>query len=315
MALPSDMKFDVLRAPDSIYDTLPAGVFQADKRVQSRRTCSGCQMTPEGSESGARMVCSRCKSAWYCSQECQRKDWRTHKEHCISQEGTHIAKFLERLQRTPYLSSLLQVAIALCLDIPSGRVSPARPYLVGLPVGFEPDIETLLNMRQGTPLPKGTQGFFQINGILYDENITPSPARTEMWKKGKEQLARKGFEDAFIVVLEFRNRDEGLATSSIIHIMSPSIEIARKKEDFETKSALTGDVVKRPMNVGTTLEAFNTTLRHDTQNKFKMRKIMSDADIGLLQQAIDGEVGTSPFAIAEKWKRERVYQVQKVKTQ
>jgi len=27
--------------------------------------------------------CSRCKEVWYCSAECQKKDWTTHKNHCV----------------------------------------------------------------------------------------------------------------------------------------------------------------------------------------------------------------------------------------
>jgi hypothetical protein len=26
--------------------------------------------------------CSRCKSVWYCDEECQRKDWTQHKKCC-----------------------------------------------------------------------------------------------------------------------------------------------------------------------------------------------------------------------------------------
>lgn len=26
--------------------------------------------------------CSKCKSVWYCSRECQLKDWKAHKEMC-----------------------------------------------------------------------------------------------------------------------------------------------------------------------------------------------------------------------------------------
>jgi len=30
--------------------------------------------------------CARCKSAAYCSQECQRKDWKTHKATCVASQ-------------------------------------------------------------------------------------------------------------------------------------------------------------------------------------------------------------------------------------
>jgi hypothetical protein len=39
-------------------------------------TCAECGET-------AAQRCSRCKSEWYCSRECQLKRWKQHKEMCI----------------------------------------------------------------------------------------------------------------------------------------------------------------------------------------------------------------------------------------
>ena len=38
--------------------------------------CSGCE------DGEAASVCSRCKTARYCSRQCQRKDWKYHKKRC-----------------------------------------------------------------------------------------------------------------------------------------------------------------------------------------------------------------------------------------
>ncbi|CAM9429794.1 unnamed protein product [Chrysoparadoxa australica] len=35
-----------------------------------------------GSELDDFLRCSRCKTTWYCSKECQKLDWRIHKKHC-----------------------------------------------------------------------------------------------------------------------------------------------------------------------------------------------------------------------------------------
>lgn len=32
--------------------------------------------------------CSRCRSVWYCSRECQRNDWTRHKSHCAAAAGS-----------------------------------------------------------------------------------------------------------------------------------------------------------------------------------------------------------------------------------
>ncbi|KAI8964172.1 hypothetical protein F5Y11DRAFT_316828 [Daldinia sp. FL1419] len=43
--------------------------------------CRNCNAT-EGKEGGKLLKCSRCKEVKYCSPECQRKDWKTHRMEC-----------------------------------------------------------------------------------------------------------------------------------------------------------------------------------------------------------------------------------------
>ena len=35
-----------------------------------------------GCSNAATLRCSRCKNIWYCSKECQKKHWSTHKKQC-----------------------------------------------------------------------------------------------------------------------------------------------------------------------------------------------------------------------------------------
>lgn len=53
--------------------------FAAVYRSLSRRcrTCSDCE--PVNTKY---LVCSRCRIARYCSTDCQRENWRDHKEYC-----------------------------------------------------------------------------------------------------------------------------------------------------------------------------------------------------------------------------------------
>lgn len=39
--------------------------------------------------------CSRCKSTWYCSRECQVKHWATHKKECREMVNTTVSKSVE----------------------------------------------------------------------------------------------------------------------------------------------------------------------------------------------------------------------------
>ncbi|KAG1860793.1 hypothetical protein F4604DRAFT_1957715 [Suillus subluteus] len=47
-----------------------------------RHVCAACGK--EGGGSGSLLICSRCKVVRYCSQGCQREDWKRHKKSCIA---------------------------------------------------------------------------------------------------------------------------------------------------------------------------------------------------------------------------------------
>ena len=43
--------------------------------------CAECDYVPQGGKKGL-LKCSACKKIYYCSVQCQRKHWKTHKEEC-----------------------------------------------------------------------------------------------------------------------------------------------------------------------------------------------------------------------------------------
>jgi len=45
------------------------------------RICQTSEITHKKNKSNMKR-CGRCKKAWYCSVECQRKDWSIHKLEC-----------------------------------------------------------------------------------------------------------------------------------------------------------------------------------------------------------------------------------------
>ena len=45
------------------------------------RECSNCKKAEAGNPEPLK-ICSRCKGARYCSTECQKSDWKSHKQQC-----------------------------------------------------------------------------------------------------------------------------------------------------------------------------------------------------------------------------------------
>ncbi|KAJ7114325.1 hypothetical protein C8R44DRAFT_227342 [Mycena epipterygia] len=51
--------------------------------------------------------CGRCKEAWYCSKECQKKHWPKHKEFCRNVDGSGILKLVNNFSSNPILNMYL----------------------------------------------------------------------------------------------------------------------------------------------------------------------------------------------------------------
>jgi hypothetical protein len=59
-----------------------AEVVKKGKSPREKGECANCGRKP--GEAKAFSTCSRCKKARYCSQGCQKVDWKAHKKTCIA---------------------------------------------------------------------------------------------------------------------------------------------------------------------------------------------------------------------------------------
>ena len=51
-----------------------------DEEILKARKCCACAKVEDASQgAGKLLVCQRCRTAYYCSKECQRADWKGHK--------------------------------------------------------------------------------------------------------------------------------------------------------------------------------------------------------------------------------------------
>ncbi|KAJ7246004.1 hypothetical protein C8J57DRAFT_1725009 [Mycena rebaudengoi] len=57
------------------------------KSLSKRAYCYQCQVTKH---IGELKLCTRCRSAKYCSKECQKAHWKTHKTYCKSPEEAQL---------------------------------------------------------------------------------------------------------------------------------------------------------------------------------------------------------------------------------
>jgi hypothetical protein len=65
--------------------------------------------------------CGKCRLAWYCSRECQKEDWRTHKHVCAEEEKKRIAQ--ESAPNTPREDEVPLFLLCFCFffSLPGGE--------------------------------------------------------------------------------------------------------------------------------------------------------------------------------------------------
>ena len=72
-------------------------------RLEHRRTgmvCQGCKIPEQKGKARSFKVCGGCKYVRYCSSECQKQNWKSHKTMCLEKRGPSPSK-PSPLQVTP----------------------------------------------------------------------------------------------------------------------------------------------------------------------------------------------------------------------
>ena len=72
----ADAAWHMRLAADGGHSGAAVEVTEYEAKAKVTKVCSHCQAE------GARHKCGRCKSAFYCSRECQRAAWRAHRARC-----------------------------------------------------------------------------------------------------------------------------------------------------------------------------------------------------------------------------------------
>ena len=89
----------------------PHGLSKSSEVVLISDSANAFQKCAECGATDKKLLrCGRCKNAWYCSLECQRKNWKTgHKDRCsISEQGSVV-----RVQTSEELKARMEDALKL----------------------------------------------------------------------------------------------------------------------------------------------------------------------------------------------------------
>ncbi|KAF2092664.1 hypothetical protein NA57DRAFT_82032 [Rhizodiscina lignyota] len=96
--------------------------------AQTAGKCEGC-LKPVKSFPKPLSRCAKCRSAWYCSRECQKNNWKEHKKVCGQRPKTEPYQFYNKVARTSSEAKTLAQSVNLTLPDernPTGISYPIR---------------------------------------------------------------------------------------------------------------------------------------------------------------------------------------------
>ncbi|CAE7211708.1 Zinc finger MYND domain-containing protein [Pyrenophora teres f. teres] len=82
---PSTLSLPAFNRPELFHSLRPMASTESLNVSLTSKPCTSCSGAP------ARRRCSRCKAAYYCDRNCQKSDWKTHRNVCEPITQTYSA--------------------------------------------------------------------------------------------------------------------------------------------------------------------------------------------------------------------------------
>ncbi|KAG1726005.1 uncharacterized protein EDB91DRAFT_78128 [Suillus paluster] len=278
----------------------------------------GVQCTQCGMKLEKPLKCAKCKGVWYCSKECQKKNWSTHKPTCHEVERSSGAfKFIRMLRINPLLMSYLKIGIIFdCGLLDNPRIGFDMPFMARVDIAVEPsDILDFVGLYlNDKAVGEKLQGMLQVNAITswHPSTQTPlTPKRLQTWREARARCNAEGFAKDPVGLIEFIGcshvKDSGNSVTTELHIPTIFLDTARKREPFVSVSAVTGIPFKKPMSAVACLEFINSHIRADKQNQLHLRAEMTEQDKEAIRAAGRNEDTLPARILKQKMQSEHLY--------
>ncbi|KDR66399.1 hypothetical protein GALMADRAFT_1160089 [Galerina marginata CBS 339.88] len=202
--------------------------------------CFRCGRAPAVNEPSF-SKCARCKSVFYCSRECQKKDWPVHKRACSDSEKQRgfILKSVLRWQDDQEIMNALILAVAYgFLDKFTMTPNPRKVWVAGAVIGLLPcdklDMQALLSpdVPLTTHLKKPMMGGLRVMDVYEDKDFTVDGRTRAMWQSCRDNMDSIGLWDFHVVVVMFHNKRNTMY--GIPCVVPPHDLVAVKRREMES---------------------------------------------------------------------------------
>ncbi|KDQ50760.1 hypothetical protein JAAARDRAFT_81798 [Jaapia argillacea MUCL 33604] len=234
-----------------------------------------CWCCNEGKSRADLKVCSRCKTARYCTTECQKRDWPKHKEACLATplqwDRGCVKKMAERFLANDAFMSDLSFFAAITLKLHEDPTNATR-YGVQLICSAIPVEPSPGSSTARTP----SQVMFHLKSIKrmpIDEcrdRETPLMGQIEQVHKDMTMAGANGDPVVMFDLRCFEEDGEGARMAQWLRITRRWTETVKKGPPTLLLDPILGsmDTILTPEFIH---ESINAKIRRDKDNKLKLR--------------------------------------------
>ncbi|KAJ6484834.1 hypothetical protein C8R45DRAFT_999392 [Mycena sanguinolenta] len=278
---------------------------------ECKNACSTC-LAKEQDLGRPMRRCAKCQGVFYCSKECQTRDWPVHKQMC-GEAGVakRLSKLAKALISCPPVLLQLQSSFMLAFDLLQHPRCDELLY-ARVDIAVEPsslvDLAAILLGKE--PPRDGVQGMVQINRFTPATAADISSAEREAaWRRQRAKADSDGFEDDAIGIMDICQADGPLAVAFPVRIPSKMKPVVKGWSDCGcTVTSSTGEKTTIPYTVENCLQLINMHIRADTKNELLLRTQMRPSDIQIIHDAATNPHTVSALNLQAKLAREHIYQ-------
>ncbi|KAJ7491661.1 hypothetical protein B0H11DRAFT_2007374 [Mycena galericulata] len=303
----------VVHATHPINEALFNVLAPSSKNIRTARNrthlmCAKCLRIDDEPGVAVRQ-CSKCKSAWYCSKECQSQDWAEHKKSCSTVDAS-ILKLVQNMCSNRTLNIFIQSCFVLEFNL-LRRPQLTQPFMARVDIAVEPaNPVELVNIMLGQPVGnEEILGMVQVNAFTPIPQATMNlpPTRQKVWREAREAANKAGDHSQSVGLVEIAYADSARTITFPIVIERPVMQMVQKSEPFTGISAITGQIRSRPFSLDACMEFMNSHIRADKNNQLLLRAQMRSTDIQIIRDAAGNSATVPARILREKMAREDIY--------
>ncbi|PPQ81590.1 hypothetical protein CVT26_013861 [Gymnopilus dilepis] len=268
--------------------------------VANIRECARVGQTARSPKNTQTYYNLKCKAVKYCSRECQKKDWPSHKDFCARAAESDLityCRLMDRFYNDDFLSLYLEMAIMIKLKGLKIKVSIKNPVSVDVLIGFEPvhtsHIESLATsptLDEGSHCPLG---MLQVLGIKPSNKSTDEIKAMPVYRDSRPlfDLDPELKHSPLVVVnMEYLQgrHDRHYTNQKALLLSAAAILELHTVESLTIPSLRNGEDVKKPLTSSACLELINMHIRRDDDNKYRLRKRVQWGDMKMINLALHG---------------------------